>query len=260
MLRIDGASAPPYSTGPVQPSDALLLAAGGLVAGVVNTLAGGGSLLTVPLLTFLGLPGTLANGTNRIGVLVHNGVASWGFWREGVSGFGTALPLVLPVALGAVIGALGASRLSDASFERAFGLLMLALLIPLLRPRDPERRSRPLAALPRTLLFFAIGVFGGAFQAGVGILLLYGLSLGGADLVRSNAVKVVLNFCFSLLVLPIFASAQQVALPEGCALAGGFAVGGLLGPRVAVRGGERVIKPVLAFAVVALAGRMLGLY
>ena len=207
MLRIDGASGPAYCTRPVQASDALFLAGGGLVAGVVNTLAGGGSLLTVPLLTFLGLPGSVANGTNRVGVLLQSGVASWGFWREGVSGVRSALPLLLPVAAGALLGA-----------------------------------------------------FGGAFQAGVGILLLYALSAGGSDLVRSNAVKVVLNFCFSLLVLPVFVSARQVALPEALALGAGFAAGGLAGPRIAVRGGERVIRPVLACAVVALAGRMLGLY
>lgn len=242
----------------MQPSDALLLAGGGLVAGVVNTLAGGGSLLTVPLLTLMGLPGTVANGTNRVGVLIQNGVASWGFWREGVSGIRPALPLVAPVAAGALIGAGLASRLSDAGFERAFGVVMLLLLIPMLRARPAEPR-RPLPPLARHALFFAIGLYGGAFQAGVGILLLYGLASSGSDLVRSNAVKVVLNFCFSLLVLPIFVSAQQVALPEAAVLATGFAAGGLLGPRVAVRGGERVIKPVLALAVVALAARMLGL-
>jgi len=244
----------------VQASDALLLAGGGLIAGVVNTLAGGGSLLTVPLLTFLGLPGSVANGTNRVGVLLQSGVASWGFWREGVSGVRSALPLLLPVAAGALLGAFTISRLSDAFFERAFGVVMLVLLVPMLRPRNPARPRQPLAPLPRALLFFAIGVFGGAFQAGVGILLLYALSAGGSDLVRGNAVKVVLNFCFSLLVLPIFVSAQQVALPEALALGTGFVAGGLAGPRIAVRGGERVLRPVLACAVVALAGRMLGLY
>jgi uncharacterized membrane protein YfcA len=244
----------------VQPSDALLLIGGGLVAGIVNTLAGGGSLLTVPLLSFVGLPGSLANGTNRVGILLHNGVASWGFWREGVSGVRMALPLIAPVAAGALLGALLISRVSDAIFERAFGVVMLVLLVPTLRPREPARPARALAPLPRTLLFFAIGAFGGAFQAGVGILMLYALSAGGVDLVRSNAAKVALNFCFSLLVLPIFVSAQQVALPEALALGAGFVAGGLAGPRIAVRGGERVIRPVLAVAVVALAARMLGLY
>ena len=244
----------------MQASDALLLAGGGLVAGVVNTLAGGGSLLTVPLLTFVGLPGSVANGTNRVGVLLQNGVASWGFWREGVSGVRTALPLLAPVAAGALLGAFTISRVSDAVFERAFGVVMLVLLVPMLRPRSSGPARAPLAALPRTLLFLVIGVFGGAFQAGVGILLLSALSAGGSDLVRGNAAKVVLNFCFSLLVLPIFVSAQQVALPEALALGSGFAAGGVVGPRLAVRGGERLIRPVLACAVVALAGRMLGLY
>jgi hypothetical protein len=195
-----------------------------------------------------------------VGVLLQSGVASWGFWREGVSGVRTALPLLAPVAAGALLGAFTISRVSDAIFERAFGVVMLVLLVPMLRKQGSGPARAPLAPLPRTLLFFGIGVFGGAFQAGVGILLLYALSFGGEGLVRGNAAKVVLNFCFSLLVLPIFVSAQQVALPEALALGSGFAAGGLAGPRIAVRGGERVIRPVLACAVVALAGRMLGLY
>jgi hypothetical protein len=243
----------------VQPSDALLLAGGGLVAGVVNTLAGGGSLLTVPLLALVGLPGTVANGTNRVGIVIHNAVAAWGFWREGISGLRAALPLIAPVAAGALLGALTISRVSDAWFERAFGVVMLVLLVPTLRPRS-ARAHAPLPPPLRTLLFFAIGAFGGAFQAGVGILLLQALALSGTGLVHGNAVKVTLNLCFSLLVLPVFVSAQQVALPEALALGAGFAAGGWLGPRLAVRGGERVIRPVLACAVVALAGRMLGIY
>jgi len=64
--------------------------AGGFAAGVINTLAGGGSLITVGLLVFLGLPGTLANGTNRIGVLVQNLTSAWRFRAEGVPGLRAA--------------------------------------------------------------------------------------------------------------------------------------------------------------------------
>ena len=130
----------------MDPIDALLLVAGGLAAGVVNTLAGGGSLLTVPLLTFVGLPGTLANGTNRVGILIQNGVASWGFWREGVPGFRAAAPLVGPVALGALLGAYGISQVDDALFERLFGGVMLVLLVPTLR--GTARASAPSRPLP----------------------------------------------------------------------------------------------------------------
>jgi len=246
----------------VAPIDALLLVAGGTAAGVVNTLAGGGSLLTVPLLTFVGLPGTLANGTNRVGVLIQNGVASWGFWREGVPGLRAAAPLLLPVALGALTGAYGVAQISDALFERLFGVMMLVLLVPTLRgagrPRDTTRPPRP--AWQGALAFFAIGLYGGAFQAGVGILLIYAISFSGIDLVRANSMKVVINFCFTLVVLPIFVFANQIAWGPALVLGAGFALGGLIGPRLAVRGGERLIRPVLAVAVVALAGRMLGLY
>ncbi len=238
-----------------------LLVAGGALAGVVNTLAGGGSLLTVPLLTFAGLPADIANGTNRVGILIQNGVASWGFWREGVPGFRQAAPLVLPVICGALVGAYAVSRLDAATFQRLFGVVMLLLLVPTLGgSRNTSAARTPLRPVPRALLFFGIGLYGGAFQAGVGILLIYALALSGSDLIRSNSVKVVINSCFTLVVLPIFLLAGQIAWLPALAVGTGFALGGYVGPRLAVRGGEGLIRAVLGVAVVALAGRMLGLY
>lgn len=260
MLRIDGASAPPYSTGPVQPSDALLLAGGGLAAGVVNTLAGGGSLLTVPLLVMLGLPGPVANGTNRVGVVLGSAVATWRLTALGVSGARDAAPLVIPGALGALLGAFGVVQLPAELFNRAFGALMLVLLVPTLRGVRIDPGARALPAPLRFLAFFGIGLYGGAFQAGVGVLLISLLSLAGLDLVRSTHIKTALNTCFALLALPVFWWAGQILWAEAFALGAGFVAGGALGARAAVRGGERIIKPVLAVAVVALAGRMLGLY
>jgi len=248
----------------VQPSDALLLAGGGLVAGVVNTLAGGGSLLTVPLLVLAGLPGPVANGTNRVGVLLGSAVATWRLSALGSPGLRDAAPLVLPCAIGAVLGAYGVVQLPEAVFNRAFGLLMLALLVPTLRgvrvTRSPAASASALSAPLRFLALLAIGLYGGAFQAGVGILLLSVLSLAGIDLVRSTHIKTALNTCFTLLALPVFYLADQIVWPEALALGAGFAAGGALGARFALRGGARVIKPVLAVAVVALAGRMLGIY
>ena len=95
-----------------------VLIAVGLVAGVVNTLAGGGSLLTVPLLVIFGLPGTIANGTNRVGVLVQCAVACWRFDAEGISELRSDLPLLQPVVLGSIVGAAAATQVSDQIFER----------------------------------------------------------------------------------------------------------------------------------------------
>lgn len=246
--------------GAVTPGELALLGAAGLAAGVVNSLAGGGSMLTVSLLVVLGLPGTLANGTNRVGILVQNAVAAWRFRAEGVSGVRTALPLLLPVLAGSLVGALAIARVADETFERLFGLLMLALLVPTLRRRAPERSAAPpLAPTTRVLLFFCIGLYGGAFQAGVGIPLLFALTYAGHDLVHANAVKVVVIFAVTAVAIPVFVMSSQVAWVPAGALAVGFFGGGELGARLAVRGGERVIRPVLAVAVVALALRMLGI-
>lgn len=257
-----------YCTPPVDSSDALILLVGGLLAGVVNTLAGGGSLLTVPLLVLVGLPGTVANGTNRVGVLVQNGIAAWGFRAQGVPGLRGALPILGPVAIGALAGALVASRLPDELFERLFGGLMILVLVPTLWPRPSGDRAQAESTEPgsaktgwaRSLVFLGIGLYGGAFQAGVGILLVLALSFAGVDLVRANSIKVVVNFCFTGLALLVFLAAGLVAWPQAAALAVGFGAGGALGARLAVRGGERLIRPVLAVSVLALAGRMLGLY
>ncbi len=91
-------------------------------------------------------------------------------------------------------------------------------------------------------------------------MLVAALSRAGFDLVRANSVKVVVVFALTLVAVPVFVLEGQVAwLPAGI-LAIGFALGGELGARLAVRGGERLIRPVLVAAVLGLAGRMLGLY
>ena len=239
-----------------------LVAGAGVVAGVVNAMAGGGSLLTVSLLTVVGdLGGLVANGTNRVGVLTQNVASVAGFRREGVSGLRRAVPVLLPSLVGSLIGAYAVSNLlSDTAFERIFGILMVPLLILSLRP--PKERGDDIV-WPRTLtvvVFFAIGLYGGAFQAGVGLILVLALSHAGLDLVNANAVKVVVIAVLTAVAVPVFILNDQVHWGFAAIVAVGFAVGGWLGARLAVRGGERVIRPVLVVAVVGLAGRMLGLY
>jgi uncharacterized membrane protein YfcA len=254
----------------LDPLELSILAAGGLAAGVINTLAGGGSLITVGLLVFLGLPGTIANGTNRIGVLVQNVTSAWRFRAEGVSGFRSALPVLVPTLIGSLLGAYGISRATPELFERLFGLVMLGLLVPTLRAARP-RASRKDADSPthepttwppwlRAVIFFAIGLYGGALQAGVGIFLVFALSRAGYDLVRANSIKAVVIAALTAVAVPVFIASDQVVWPQAIALALGFALGGVVGVRLAVVGGDTLIRPVLAAAVIALAGRMLGLF
>lgn len=245
------------------PTTWLLLAVGGLVAGVINTLAGGGSLITVPLLVMLGLPATTANGTNRIGVLFQNAVAIWRFRREGLDGLRGAGPVLLPVLIGSLVGAEMASRMSAELFRQVFGVAMIALLYPMLR-RSPKRdaidNESPRSRWLNRLIFFGIGLYGGAIQAGVGLFLIAALARSGLDLVRANAIKVVLIGALTLVAVPVFIVHGQVDWAPATALVVGFALGGEVGARAAVLGGERLIRPVLVLAVVAMSGRMLGLY
>ena len=241
--------------------DAALVVGAGLVAGIVNAMAGGGSLLTVALLNvFVGLPGLVANGTNRVGVLVQNASSVASYRKEGVRGFGRAVPVIVPVIAGSLLGSLLVSSVTDDTFERIFGILMVPLLF--LSLRSPKNVGSQINWHPliSAVVFFGIGLYGGAFQAGVGLLIVVALSRSGLDLVNANAVKVVVILVLTTIAVPVFVIRGQVDWGFAAVLAIGFAAGGWIGARVAVRGGERIIKPVLIGAVVALAGRMIGLY
>ena len=240
---------------------AALVVGAGRVAGIVNAMAGGGSLLTVALLNvFVGLPGLVANGTNRVGVLVQNASSVASYRKEGVRGFGRAVPVIVPVIAGSLLGSLLVSSVTDETFERIFGILMVPLLF--LSLRSPKNVGSQINWHPLTsaVVFFGIGLYGGAFQAGVGLLIVVALSRSGLDLVNANAVKVVVILVLTTIAVPVFVIRGQVDWGFAAVLAIGFAAGGWIGARVAVRGGERIIKPVLIGAVVALAGRMIGLY
>jgi uncharacterized membrane protein YfcA len=247
----------------MEPLELAILAAGAFAAGVINTLAGGGSLITVGLLVWLGLPGTIANGTNRIGVLVQSLTSAWRFRTEGVSGFRDATPVLLPVIAGSLVGSYAISQVTPEVFEQLFGVIMLLLLVPMLRSRGrtgEPGRSRPWPAWARALAFFGVGIYGGALQAGIGILLVFAMSRAGDDLVRASSVKVVVIAALTAVAVPVFVWSNQVDWVPALALTVGFAAGGAVGVRLAVRGGERIIRPFLAVAVIALAGRMLGLF
>lgn len=241
--------------------EALLLGAGGLAAGVINTMAGGGSMLTVPLLVLAGVPGNDANGSNRLGILTSNAAAVASFRRLGIGRDGRSyLPILIPVVVGSLVGSIAISRLTDETFETVFGLLMIPLIILSIRkPRvasADERWSTPVTVL----VFLVIGMYGGAVQAGVGLVLLAALTRAGFDLVTANSVKVLVNVVVTTIALPVFIIQGHVQWIPAALLAVGFTAGGSAGAHMTVRGGERWIRGLTIAAALLLAARLLGLY
>lgn len=236
---------------------ATLLLATGFAAGIVNTLAGAGSLLTVPALVLLGVPADVANGSNRLGVLVHNVVSSWRFHAEGVPGLRHARHLLIPILAGSVLGAYAISYVPAAVFQRIFALLMLVLVIPIVVRVQPRGDAGLWPRGLTELVFLSVGIFGGAFQAGVGLLLIAALAHAGHNLVQANSIKVVLNAAQTAAALTIFVLRGQVWWIPGTVLAVGYGVGGVVGVRLAVVGGEWIVRWFLGSTVVILAIRLL---
>jgi hypothetical protein len=231
-----------------------LLALCATLAGVVNTLAGGGSLLILPLLIAMGVPPTVANGTLRVGVVVQNLASAITFHARGERDYKAVARLAVPMMIGAGIGSYGATRMSDAWLQPVAGVLIVAwALFLVVRPgRFVEAPTQVKPAVPMTYTFaLAVGLYGGFLQMAVGfpLLALLGLHLGyGA--VRANAIKVVLVLVYTLVALPIFVLADQVAWREGGALAVGALLGGWLGTRLQLRRGANLVRWVVVVTAV----------
>ena len=240
---------------------ALLLMAGGLVAGFVNTVAGGGSVVTLPILIeVVGLPATIANGTNRIAILLQNVAGVSSFAKGGALEPRRVLPLLPALLLGAVVGAWAATQVSPLAMKRVFaGVIVLVALTVVIKPsRWLEGSERRLREPWRSLIFFGIGLYGGFVQAGVGFLLLAGLVLGsGFVLVRGNAAKVFLVLLYVPLTLLLFWRAGQVAWVPGLVLAVGNMAGALIASRLALQNGAGWIRGVIVVAAIGAALRML---
>jgi uncharacterized membrane protein YfcA len=235
----------------------LALFAIGFIAAVINVIAGGGSFLTLPLLLFLGLPASVANGTNRVGVLAQNISAVAGFQRHQVLPVRWALGVSVPAVAGAGLGVWAALNVPDVAFRRVLSIVMLAMTLGTLLHRSlrgaPTAEIRPAWHWTMVAGFFVTGLYGGFLQAGVGFLALAMTSHAGMDMVRGNAVKVFTVMLLTLLSLAVFAGTGHVDWPAGIALALGNLLGGGVGVRVAVFKGHRWLERVVTATVVIFA-------
>jgi hypothetical protein len=235
----------------------------GVIAGFINTLAGSGSLLTLPLLILLGLPANVANGTNRVGVVLQNLVAVATFRRRGALPLAGAWKLVLPSVAGAIIGAELAVDLDERLLRQTIGVLMIVLLA--LMVLKPERwlaahtTPHPPRLLVEVPLFFAIGVYGGFLQVSVGLFLLAGLVLtAGYGIVAANAMKNLLVLVFTVAALVVFVVNDQVDWMLGLLLGAGQAVGAWVAARFAVERGARFVRWAVIVITIGAAAALLG--
>ena len=244
----------------------LALIGTGVAAGFINTTAGGGSMLTIPLLMFIGLPANVANGTNRIAILLQNIIGVQTFRKKKVLDLKVDFKLAIPAIIGSIIGALVAVDMNVELLKKFIaGLMVLMLLIVVLKPDVwVKERAGSTMAKPTVLqyvIFFFIGLYGGFIQMGVGFFLLAGLVLGcGQNLVRANAIKVFVVLVYTVFSLGIFIFHGQVDILAGLILAAGNMFGAWLGANFAVKGGAKYIRYVLIFAIIIVILNLFGVF
>ena len=238
--------------------------AAGLAAGFINVLAGNGSLISLPALIFIGLPPGVANATNRVSIVFQNLVGGTSFHRQGKLDARGALMLSIPMVLGSTMGALIAVDVNDQVFRQVLAVAMIVMLVLMLIKPERWIAGKPGAVnsrltLARFIIFFAIGVYGGFLQAGVGIFLLVALVLeAGYDVVRANAVKVVVTLASAVVSLAIFSANQKVNWTAGLVLATGSMVGAWLATRYAADKGAAWVRLFVIVVVAVSAAQLLG--
>ncbi len=244
----------------MQTSQLLLLALAGVAAGWINVMAGGGSMISVPLMIFMGVPAPAANGTNRIAIFLQNIAAVWAFRRRGYFDIKLSLTLAGMATLGALGGAMIGVQLEGVWFNRVLALVMLGVMLLMATENKPSilapgSTTQPHVVTPRNLLLGHIamvgaGFWGGFIHVGVGFILLPILQrLLGQDLVQANMHKVTIALVYTVVAFLVFAYQVEIFWQVGLSLALGTVIGGWLGAHSSVQGGEVWIRRVLFLAM-----------
>ncbi|HMP98850.1 MAG TPA: sulfite exporter TauE/SafE family protein [Cyclobacteriaceae bacterium] len=238
----------------------LLIIIIGFAAGFLNTVAGGGSLISLPILIFLGLPSVVANATNRVAILFQNIFAVGGFRSKGVD---LPMPYSLYLALvslfGGFIGAKLAINIDDELFNRILAVIMIGVVLSIAfdsRKKNgvQEERMTVKAQVLGIISFFFLGIYGGFIQAGIGFLVIAGLRyINRMSLVKINYIKVFAALIYTGVAVAVFAWEGKIHWFIAMILSIGQALGGWIASRWSVDKGDVWIKRVLVAAVIILA-------
>ncbi|MGB3468982.1 MAG: sulfite exporter TauE/SafE family protein [Cyclobacteriaceae bacterium] len=236
----------------------LLLIGLGIIAGFINTVAGGGSLLTVPFLIELGLLPTVANATNRVAIVVQNIFAVSGFKSKGVSSFPYSIWLSVSAAIGAFIGARIAVDIDEDTFKKILAIVMIiVILLTIFKPSGKIIKEEKLSFKRQavgTFIFFFLGIYGGFIQAGIGFLIIAVLTgVNHFDLAKTNAVKVFVALIYTLTAVIYFTIEGKINWQYGLTLAVGNSIGAWISSRWSVKAGDKYVRWFLIVAVFGLA-------
>ncbi len=233
----------------------------GVAASFINMLAGGGSILALGLLTLMGLDPSVANATNRIGVLISTASGCAAYKSEKRSAIRESLKLSLWTIPGAIAGAFFSISISSELFEQLIGLVMIFILVTLFLPKrkgtDHEPFLNGILMYPALVL---VGFYGGFIQAGVGFLIIGALShLGGMNLMQMSMHRVFIVLIFTIPAVVIFIASGQVNWTYAIVLSAGNAIGSWFTVKLAIKKGEGIIKIGLAIAILLMAAKFLFL-
>jgi uncharacterized membrane protein YfcA len=250
------------------PAQSLILAASAFGAGVMNAMAGGGTILTFPTLVFLGMPAVGANATSTVALLPGAATSMAGYRREVSANRGWLRTLFLPCLLGGMLGSVLLLRTPEKTFQHLAPILILFATILFMLRGVLAKRFAPKSGTPdasglsrgrwltAVLLQFAVAVYGGYFGAGIGILMLALLGfLGLTDILAMNGLKNFFNLCINGVAAAYFVIQGAVSWPEAGVLAVGAAIGGYSGARFSRRIGQekaRAAVVVIGLLVTAL--------
>lgn len=242
----------------------LLLIAGFLV-GFINTIAGSGTVITYSLFMMLGLPANIANGTIRLGVVMQTLIAGLNFRKHKKLDFKKGFKLALPVIIGSILGAQIAATLDESIFRKILaGVLIIMLFFIFTDPnrwlKDQLHLIHKKPGFVQLSIFFGIGLYGGFIHIGVGIILLSAIVLNaGYDLVKANAIKIMIVFLYSPFALAVFMMNSQVNYGIGLIAAIGNIAGGLVGSNMAISRGNQFVRWILMAVILLFAGYLLDI-
>jgi len=247
-------------------SEIVILIVAGLMVGFINTLAGGGSIISLSVLMMLGLPAPLANGTNRIAIAIQTLTATSSFKQQKVLPIRKAIYMSIPAVIGSLIGSWIAVDINEEVFEKAIGVVMLIMLVFILyKPQKYIYGRAEIMEKPLNwkiyIIFFFIGIYGGFIHMGIGYFLLMSIVLGaGFDLVKANAIKVFVVLVYTPFTLIVFLWNGLIDWKYGLIMAIGSVVGALIASRLAVNKGVVFVKWVIVIVILITSGDMFGLY